>query len=318
MGAGAELAPTRLLLAAGADVLWLDVRDPPASLFERDDLGGTLHIPATPANLLTHPAAIASTIRRFAEDGPVHLGMYAYAGGESQEFRLTASMNGILRSLPASAVRSMALLISPTTASVCSPEDLAVAEARLRTAPAWQRALASVGVLKPAGVRSGDGRVAFAIVPLQGASYQAAQYIGKVMSAETHAVYGPTLGDTPAPMTVSANTAPITNTASLNHPLFQAGFLAAPRWGILISEPATTTELNGLLAIADVTDPSAPGAATQAYATPADRARALFREQVHGGLFAQPYGIYGEIQVAATIGLTQKPSLLGQLITGRR
>jgi hypothetical protein len=318
LGAGAELAPTRLLLAAGADVVWFDLRAPSDKLLGRDDLGGTLYVPEQPTNLLTGPMAIAATIRRFAESGPVHLGMYAYAGGESQEWRLTASMNGILRSLVPASVKSMSLLISPTTVAVASPEDVAISDARRRDAAAWKRVFERLGVLKPAGVPCGAVRIPNAIVPLQGASYQAAQYVGKVLSAETHAVYGPALGDAVAPMTVSANTAPITNTASLAHPLFQAGFIAAPEWGITISEPAMTTELNGLLAIADVTDPDAPGAASQPWPTPAARAAALFREQVHGGLFAQPWAAYGEIQVAAGIGLTRKPSLIADLVRSMR
>jgi hypothetical protein len=236
-------------------------------------------------------------------------------GGESQEWRLTAAMNAILAALRPEEVASMSLLISPTTVAVASPEDVAVAEARLRGASAWKRALARAGVLRRGGEPCVDGRVGYTIVPLQGASYQAAQYIGKVLAAETHAVFGPTLAG--GPLTVSANTAPITNTKSLAHPVFQAGFLAAPAWGITIAEPAMTVELNGLLMIADVTDPQAPAAAGAAWATPAERARAVFRESVHGGLFAQPYAAYGAIQVAAVMGFAQRPSLLAQLARGR-
>lgn len=314
LGAGAELAPTELLLAAGAEVLWIDLRAPSPALLERTDLGGVLHVPDAGANLLESPAEIAATLRRFAEAGPIHVGMYAYAGGESQEWRLTASMNGILRSLPREVVKSVSLLISPTTAVVVSHEDAAVAATRLRQASAGRKLLAATGLLQPGQIPSGEGRVSCSIVPLQGASYQAAQYVGKVLSAETHAVYGPTLGDTPDPLTVSANVAPITATRSLSHPVFEAGFLGAPMWGIFISEPQTTRELNGLLAIHDVTDPSAPGAAGQAYDSPAERARALFLEQAHGGVYAQPYALDGSIKVAAVSGLVQKPSLIPRLL----
>jgi hypothetical protein len=313
LGAAAELAPTPLLLAAGADVLWIDLRTPPDALLARDDLGGTLHVPEAPTNLLVDPMGVAATIRRFADGGPVHVGMYAYAGGESQEFRLTASMNGILRTLPPAAVRSMTVLISPTTPMVATAEDVAAADQRLREASAWKRAFAAAGLLRSPGVACRDTRVGDVVVPLQGASYQAAQYVGKVLSAETHAVYGVSLADPGAPLTVSANVAPITATSSLAHPLFQAGFLAAPVWGALVSEPITTRELNGLLTIADLTDPEAPGAAARAWPSPAERARALFREQVHGGVFAQPWAFEGEIRIAAVIGLAKKPSLLAGL-----
>lgn len=315
LGAGAELSPARLLLAAGAEVLWVDLRPPPDRLIASEGLGGVLHAAEGGMNLLTDPMGVLATVRRFAEAGPVHLGMYAYMGGESQEWRLTAAMNAIFGSLRPDEVASMSLLISPTTVAVASPQDVAVAEARLREAAAWKRALARTGVLRRGGEPCGDGRVGYTIVPLQGASYQAAQYVGKVLAAETHAVLGPTLDG--GPLTVSANTAPITNTKSLAHPVFQAGFLAAPAWGITIAEPAMTVDLNGLLMIADVTDPEAPAAAGQAWATPADRARAVFQEAVHGGLFAQPYAAYGAIQVAAVMGFAQRPSLLAQLARGR-
>jgi hypothetical protein len=315
LGAGAELSPARLLLAAGAEVLWVDLRPPPDRLIASEGLGGVLHAAEAGMNLLADPMGVLATVRRFAEAGPVHVGMYAYMGGESQEWRLTAAMNTILRSLRADEVASMSLLISPTTVSVASAEDVAVAERRLRDAAAWKRALARAGVLRRGGEPCGDGRVGYTIVPLQGASYQAAQYVGKVLAAESHAVLGPSLEG--GPLTVSANTAPITNTKSLAHPVFQAGFLAAPAWGITIAEPAMTVDLNGLLMMADVTDAEAPAAAGRAWATQAERARAVFRESVHGGLFAQPYAAYGAIQVAAVMGFAQRPSLLAQLARGR-
>jgi capsular exopolysaccharide synthesis family protein len=56
------------------------------------------------AQLLTQPREIAATIERFAEGGPTTVGMFAYAAGASQEWRLGASMNGIVRSLPPSLV----------------------------------------------------------------------------------------------------------------------------------------------------------------------------------------------------------------------
>lgn len=318
LGAAAELSPVGLLLEAGADVLWLDLRSPDEALLARTDLGGTLHVPEEPVDLLADPMRAAATIRRFAEPGPVHLGLYAYAGGEGQEWRLTSAMNAIVGALSPESVRSVTMLISPTTVAVASPEDLAVAERRRASASRVQRALARVGVLSPAGVPSGDTRVPHAIVPLQGASYQAAQYVGKLLAAEAFATHGPALTGERAPLTVSANTAPITNTRSLAHPLFQAGFLAADDFGITISQPVTTVELNGLLAIADVTDPEAYCAATYPWTTPADRARGLFVEQVHGGVFAQPWAFFGVIQMAACIGMARRPSLLRDLVRGPR
>jgi hypothetical protein len=208
----------------------------------------------------------------------------------------------------------MALLISPTTPAVVTPEDKAVSSRRLRDAALWKRALARAGALKQGQHTVDDVTVTSAIVPIQGASYQAAQYVGKMLAAETHALHGTTLGDASDPLTVSANVAPITATRSLSHPVFEAAFLGAPMWGVFIAEPKTTRELNGLLAIADVTDPEAPASSSRTYATPGERARAVFLSQVHGGVFAQPYGMDGEIRVAAVNGLTKRPALLARLL----
>lgn len=316
LGAGAELAPTRLLLAAGADVLWIDLREPPAELIEAPDLGGRLFIPEERGDLLARPAAVAAALRAFAGDSAVHLGMYAYAGGEGQEWRLTAAMNAIAARLGPEIVRSISMLISPTTVALATPEDLAAARERRKEAAAWKKLMGKVGVLKEPGVGSGESRVGDAIVPLQGVSYQAAQYIGKVLAAESFAVFGLS-DDDERPLTVSANTAPITNTRSLTHPLFQAGFIGAPTWQVMISEPALTRSLNGLLMIGDLLDPQSPGSAERPERG-AERARLLFCEQVHGGVFAQPWAMYGEIQIAAVQGLLRRPSLLAALLMGRR
>jgi hypothetical protein len=314
LGAGAELAPTRMLLAAGADVLWVDVRPPPADLLASEDLGGRLIVPGTPGDLLADPAGIAAAVRAFAADGPVHLGMYAYAGGEGQEWRLTASMNAIAAALGPEVVRSVALLISPTTAAVATPADAAVAAERRAQAAWWKRALGRAGLLHGGGVPCGAGRVGHVIVPLQGASYQAAQYVGKIIAAETFATSGLDPAD-PRPITVSANVAPITATRSLLHPVFQAGFLGASMWDVLISPPELTRAVNGLLMVADLTDPER--AAQMAALAPSERAAAVFSEQIHGGVFAQPWAMYSEIRVSAVYGLIRRPSLLVALARGR-
>ena len=308
LGAGAELAPTQLLLEAGAEVLWLDVREPPRELLEGAH-AGALSFVRGGADLLTAPQHILATIQAFAEDQPLHVWMYAYAGGGSQEWRLTATMNALVRALPAGLLRSVAMLISPTSPALISAADAAQADARRSAAPRWKRTLAFAGRLREGQLERDGTRVARSIVPLQGTSYQAAQYLGKALTAEAFAVYGTALGESVAPLTVSANVAPITATRSLAHPMFEAAFLGAPLFDIWISKPLTTRALNGLISLHDVLNPEAPGAASHAYATPAERARALFTQQVHGGVYALPFALEGCIAVAAIQGLTQKPKL---------
>ena len=311
MGAGAELAPTEALLAAGATVLWIDLNEPSKALLENRTLGGVLHVPSRPCDLLAAPAEIVATIVAFAGTDPVHLGMYAYAGGESQEWRLTESMNAIAAALPSGMVASLSLLVSPTTVTTTHPSDVEAGTRRREQAGSVMRSLGRLGLLGRSHVSSSDASVASAIVALQGASYQAAQYVGKLLAAEVFGVVGI---NGAGPMTMSANIAPITATRSLSHPLFEAGFLFAPNFGVWIAKPATTRALHALLMIADVTDPEAPAAATQIYESDAKRAAAIFAEQVHGGVFAQPYAFEAMIRMAAIGGLTKKPSLLARIV----
>ena len=53
-GGGAEMAPTRLWLEAGADVLWLDVQPPPKSWLDLSNMTGRLYWSETGADLLSH------------------------------------------------------------------------------------------------------------------------------------------------------------------------------------------------------------------------------------------------------------------------
>lgn len=315
LGAAAELSPVDLLLEAGADVLWIDLREPSSERLLNPKLAGTLSFPQGGANLLADPARILATIRGYARSGPVHIGCYAYAGGESQEWRLTTSMNAIVRALPEDAVASLSMLISPTTPARVSTEDALAADLRMSQAATFKRALERAGRLIPGHERLGDVRIARALVKAQGVSYQAAQLIGKMYAAEASRVHGHRLEDTSAgPLTVSANVAPITNTRSLAHPVFQAAFLGAFLFDVQISEPETTRNLNGLLAIQDVIGKATPNG--KATPSASELAHALFTQQIHGGIYSNPYALDGAISVAAVRGLTLRPKLAVDLSRG--
>ena len=100
LGAAAELAPTRLWLEGGADVLWVDVAEPPADLLGADELSGSLHWIPGGVDLLTDPHRVRATIEQFADGSRIDLGLYAYAPGRAREWRLTATMNAIVDALP--------------------------------------------------------------------------------------------------------------------------------------------------------------------------------------------------------------------------
>jgi hypothetical protein len=152
------------------------------------------------------------------------------------------------------------------------------------------------------------------VVAIQGTAYQAAQYLAKMMAAEALLVEG----IAGAPVAVSANVAGITATKSLLHPLFQAGFLGAPRFHIEIYEPSTTRLLAGLLMLHDILNPGAPGGADKRKLTPAERARGMTAQAVHGGCRALPWVMEPLIRVAAVMGLGKKPALVAGLIPRKK
>jgi hypothetical protein len=202
------------------------------------------------------------------------------------------------------------MLISPTTVCVASKEDVSVARERLASAPGWKRTLYRTGQLSDGFAVAGDKHVARAVVSTQGVSYQAAQYLGKLLAAEAYAVYGNRMQDPARPLAVSANVAPITATRSLAQPVFEAAFLGAGLFDISIFEPLSTRALMGLMLLHDVLNPEAPGGTrAAARASTQTHAARVLSQQVHGGVYAQPYALEGCITVAALRGLAQKPGL---------
>ncbi|MEM7217945.1 MAG: hypothetical protein AAF515_06235 [Pseudomonadota bacterium] len=137
LGANAEMAPTRLWLRAGAEILWLDVAPPPDDWLNDDTLAGTLVWPQRPVDLLRDPQGALAALRAFAATGPIDLGLYAYAPGRARELRLTAAMNAIVDALPRECVASVTMLVSPTTPTRLSPADVVAMQRRLADRPAW-------------------------------------------------------------------------------------------------------------------------------------------------------------------------------------
>ena len=296
IGAAAELAPTRMWLEGGADVLWIDVADPPAELTGSTELGGDLHWVPGGADLLTDPDRVRATIEAFAGDDAVDVGLYAYAPGQAREWRLSMAMNAIVDALPAGMVRGVAMLVSPTTCGVLTADDLAGEARRRRNRPRWLAAADRVGLLGRGDghVRIGDTCANRGIVPIQGGSYQAAQYLGKLMAAEAWATADPSLP-------VSANTAGISLTESLHHPVFDTAFSGAAALGVETFDPRTTAHLNGLLTLRDRLDPSTTNGS-------------LFATRVHGGIYETPYPIEPALRVATALGIAKDPRRVPALL----
>ncbi len=306
MGAAAEIAPTPILLAAGADVLWLDVAPPPEKWLTDDALSGRLVLGAGIGDLLARPRETAAAIASFASAGPVDCGLFAYAGGAGREWRLAATMNAIVDAVGPERVRSASLFVSPTHPAALSKAELEMAARRGLALPAWQRALGVSGALGKPGL-AGDpaARLQRAIVKIQGASYQAAQYVEKLLAMERWAAYGVAAEGGSAAL--SANVAGITRTRSLEHPMFAAAYLGCGAFGVETFPSDTTRPLSALLMLHDLLNPKAAGAPSEGRpgALPA-----LFGQRVHGGVYGLPFDLQRMLVAAGAIGFLKKPALL--------
>ncbi len=289
MGAAAEMAPTRLWLQAGADVLWLDRVPPPDDWLSDQDLAGRLYWPQSNVDLLRGPREVLATLKEFAGSDKLDLGLYAYAPGQAREMRLTSTMNAIVDALDHDLIASVTTLVSPTTPTQLQQSDLDVMAERLRQRPMWEAWLGKSGLLGRGGgaARAGACAASLAVVPIQGASYQVAQYVGKVLAAEVWSAR--------QKWRVSANTAAITRTRSLAHPVFTAAFGGAAAFRVETLTPRQSRCINGLLALHDWVAPAAPvpGAI-----------------RVHGAIHAMPYPLESALRIAAAIGFARSPRLL--------
>lgn len=305
MGAAAEMAATRYFLQAGAQVLWIDRVAPDQELLGGEGYSGTLCYPETNADLLNDPAGVLALIRDFAAGEPADLCLYAYAPGQARELRLTGVMNAIVNVLPRELIASVTILVSPTTPAALHADDLKQMAERLNSRPGWEAALEKIGLLGRGGgsARSGNAATIRSLVSIQGASYQAAQYLGKLMMAEAWVSYGLPASDGGLPLRVSANTAAITQTRSLDHPVFDAAFGGAAALQVETFTPVQSQSLNGLLAISDwlQDDLPTPGAV-----------------RIHGGIHTLPYPLEAALKPAAGIGFARSPGLLLGLLKGNK
>ena len=276
LGAGAEIAPTQALLSAGATVLWCDIHPPPDAL--RNLPGRLLHAQGR-GDLLTAPDKILHAVGEFARvQGPTHLGLFAYAPGKGREWRLGAAMNAVARALPPDALQSVGLYISPTSPAM--PEDAVASASRTRwtSRAGWQRLLTGTGVLRANRSMANEPWIADTIVPIQGVSYQAAQYIEKTLAMEAFSVWRPNVR-------ISAPVAPVTKTRSIEHPVFAAAFRGTRIFQVEAFPPGVTLTLCALIYLENLLgEPSS------------------HPMHFHGGLFTLPFALEGAIRVAAAKG----------------
>jgi hypothetical protein len=303
IGAAAEMAPTAQLLKTGAQVLWLDRVAPSAALCAPANIHGSLSYHPHGVDLLAQPKETLATLIAFANGEPLDLCLYAYAPGQGREIRLTGIMDALVNSLPPQLISSVTLLVSPTTPTRLAEVDIAAMDKRLNTRPAWESALAAIGLLGTKGGKTtvNSTSVTNTIVSIQGASYQAAQYLAKIIMADCWAKHGNPYDEQTqlTPMRVSANTAAITQTQSLDHPVFDAAFGGAAALQVETFTPNQSQLMNGLLAIHDWLRPELP--------VPG-------QIRVHGGIHTLPYPLEIALRPAAAIGFARRPKLLAGLL----
>jgi hypothetical protein len=307
LGAAAEIAPTPLLLAAGAEVFWLDLAPPPERWLADDALSGRVVMAPGLGDLLAKPREIAAALAEFAVEGAIDCGMFAYAPGAGREWRLASTMNAIVDALGPERVRSATVYVSPTHPAQLSKHELELAARRALELPGWARALGAIGALGKPGPLSVPGApVQRSIVAIQGASYQAAQYVEKLLAMERWAAFG--ISARGGEAALSANVAGITRTRSLEHPLFAAAYVGCGAFGVETFASETTRPLAALLMVHDLLNPKAAGAPGP------ERARtphALFGQRVHGGVVGLPYDLQPMLIAAGALGFAKRPGLLG-------
>jgi hypothetical protein len=176
-----------------------------------------------------------------------------------------------------------------------------VIQNRLVSRPAWESMCSALGLLGRGGgsVSAGGAHVTRTVVSIQGESYQEAQYLGKTLTAECWAHFGQMNSEHRQPLRVSANSAAITRTRSLSHPVFTAAFGGATALGVETWAPRQSRRLNGLLTVHDWLCPQKP--------TP----EAI---RVHGGIHTLPYPLDSVLRVAAAIGFARSPRLVRGLM----
>ena len=136
LGAGAEMGPTELLLAFGADVHAVDVPAPHVwvRLEGLDRAGaGTLHVPTRPTggdglDLIGEPASVRAWLDQV--DGPLVLGNYAYADG-ADFVRVAMAADAVIVALQR-ARDDVALAYLATPTDVFAVPEEAVGHARRR------------------------------------------------------------------------------------------------------------------------------------------------------------------------------------------
>ena len=303
LGAAAEMGPLRSLLRWGADVAAVDL--PRKELWERlirdtKQRAGTVTLPARPGDQplaaraggdLVHDLA-AVTRWVTALDGPLVIGNYVYADGETN-LRVSMAVDALTRQVvDAKGVGDVALAFLATPTDVFAVPGAAVARsvdsyARRRTSKVLRVPLRTISggrLLRRNYVPGQDPGINDSVVLQQGPNYLLAKRLQRWRATAYRADGG----------LVSLKVAPPTRTRSVvKNRALAAAYAGAHRFGIEVFEPGTANTLMAALLVHDLRtgSPSQP--------TPwQDEAYAA----AHGGLWTSAYDPRSALGLAALLG----------------
>lgn len=325
LGAGAETSPLGALSSWGAEVIALDLPRPAVweRLLETARHGaGRVHLPVRDgaaggdlaqragADLIADLPEIAAWLRTLAADGPLVLGVYAYADG-ALHVQATAAAD-VLASDLSSGGHDVAVAYTGTpTDCYLVPGEVVEGSIARRTGRGLRRAfedrlrVASRGRLfapaYPELVHGEDGRewgVADGLVGKQGPNYALAKRLQRWRSTVARSEGRP----------ASFNVAPSTWTQSVTkNKLLAAGYHGARHVGMEVFAPETMRTVMTALMVHDLHRP---------WRTPlpsdSTHPDELFvAGAVHGGYWRTPYNLHSTLVWSSLLGLPQAygPSL---------
>src|SRR5580704_2527518 len=306
LGAGAEIGPLPVLLGWGVRVIGVDLPRPP--IWQRvlevaRRSAGTLLVPVAGPDPGDEALAQCAGLDLTGEvpvvadwlagmEGPLVLGNYVYADG-GDNVRVASAVDALTVRLQASR-RDLALAFLATPTDVFAvPADAVAQSARAYAArsPAARlgggplRALSGGRLLRRAYPPGADPGICDSLIPQQGPNYALAKRVQRWRA--TVARHDGTV--------VSMNVAPPTRTRSVTkNRALAAAYIGAPRFGVEVFEPATTTTLMAALLVHDLHTGGGP---TQDR-TWQDEAYAA----AHGGLWRIAYAPRSALGLAALLG----------------
>ncbi|GAA2747363.1 hypothetical protein GCM10009868_36540 [Terrabacter aerolatus] len=304
LGAAAEMGPLRSLLRWGADVAAVDL--PRKDLWDRligdtRRLAGSVTVPvragdeplaARAGGDLLHDLG-AVTLWVTDLDGPIAIGNYVYADGETN-VRVSMAVDALTRQVTASRGHedvALAFLATPTDVFAvpgAAVERSVDSYAHRRTSKVLRVPLRTVSggrLLRRNYVPGQDPGINDSVVLQQGPNYLLAKRLQRWRATAYRADGG----------LVSFKVAPPTRTRSVvKNRALAAAYAGAHRFGIEVFEPGTANTLMAALLVHDLRTgaPAQPSAwQDEAYAA------------VHGGLWTSAYDPRSALGIAALLGI---------------